>query len=93
VGKTVTGKRNAKSHIVIAKDLTVTAALTATPSSDLNAQVESYRDKQVDLYAVSSACNTHKQTRVEGKGTEIHKRLRMQNTGRERSLLIPYKLG
>jgi len=24
----------------------VTAALTATPSSDLNAQVESYRDKQ-----------------------------------------------
>jgi hypothetical protein len=68
---------------------TVTAALTATPSSDLNTQVGSYRDKQEDLYAVSSACNTHKQAGVEEKGTEIHKRLRMQNTGGERSLLIP----
>jgi hypothetical protein len=34
--------------VVALVSMVVTAALTATPSSDLNTQVESYRDKQED---------------------------------------------
>jgi hypothetical protein len=37
-------------------------------------------------------CLQHSQAaRVEGKGTEIHKRLRMPNTDGRRSLLIPVR--
>ena len=32
--------------VLVDGSICVTAALTATPSSDLNAQVESYRDEQ-----------------------------------------------
>ena len=66
----------------------VTAALTATPRSDLITQVESFRDEQEVL--LWYCCLQHSQAaRGVGKGTEIHKRLRMQNTGERRSLLIP----
>jgi hypothetical protein len=45
---------------VIASMLLVTAALTATPSSDLNTQVEPSRDEQEVLWGIA-ACNTRKQ--------------------------------
>ena len=66
----------------------VTAALTATPSSDLNTQVESCRDEQEVLLGV--CCLQHSQAaRDRRKEAEIHKRLRMRNTDEKGSLLIP----
>jgi hypothetical protein len=40
--------------------LIVTAALTATPSSDLSTQVESFRDEQ-EVLCRTAACNSRRQ--------------------------------
>jgi hypothetical protein len=48
------------SWSVIVSMVFVTAALTATPSSDLNTQVELSRDEQEVLWGIT-ACNTRKQ--------------------------------
>ena len=69
--------------------ITVTAALTATPSSDLNTQVESFRDEQEVPLFVSLLATLAGSSRSKRRETEIHKRLRMQNTDEKRSLLIP----
>ena len=65
--------------------------LTATPRSDLNTQVESYRDEQEVLLGKLAACNTHKPSWDRKEEAEIHKRLRMRNTGEKCSLLIPVR--
>ena len=67
----------------------VTAALTATPSSDLDTQVESYRDEQEVLVCVVLLTTLAGSARDRRREAEIHKRLRMRNTGEKRSLLIP----
>jgi hypothetical protein len=68
----------------------VTAALTATPSSDLNTQVES-REMSRKFLGVACCLQHSQAARDKGKGTEIHKRLRMRNTDEKRSLLIPVR--
>ena len=67
----------------------VTAALTATPSSDLSTQVESSRDEQEVPYVVPLLATLAGSSWSRRREAEIHKRLRMQNTGEKRSLLIP----
>ena len=69
----------------------VTATLTATPSSDLNAQVGSFRDEQEVLLGYRCLQRSQAASRSRRKEAEIHKRLRMQNTGEKRSLLIPVR--
>ena len=69
----------------------VTAALTATPSSDLNTQVESLRDEQEVLRGYYCLQHSQAASRSKRKEAEIHKRLRMPNTSEKRSLLIPVR--
>jgi hypothetical protein len=69
----------------------VTAALMATPSSDLNTQVESYRDEQEVLRGFCCFATLAGSLRDRRKEAEIHKRLRMWNTGEKCSLLIPVR--
>jgi hypothetical protein len=71
----------------------VTAALTATPSSDLSTQVESYRDEQEVLRGFA-ACNTRRQLAELGE-----RKLRFTRDSecgiqaRNVAYLYPYKLG
>jgi hypothetical protein len=69
----------------------VTAALTATPRSDLNTQVESCRGEQEVLRGFCCLQHSQAALRDRRKEAEIHKRLRMRNTGEKRSLLIPVR--
>jgi len=85
-------KKNAAPISLIPK-LVVTAALTATPSSDLGTQVESYRDEQEVLEVGLCRLQHSQAARSKRKGTEIHKRLRMRNTDENVAYLYPYELG
>jgi hypothetical protein len=71
----------------------VTAALTATPSSDLNTQVESYRDEQEVLRG--SRCLQHSQA-ARGIGERKLRFTRDSECGiqaRNIAYLYPYELG
>jgi hypothetical protein len=71
----------------------VTAALTATPSSDLNTQVESYQDEQEVLRSFA-VCNTHRQlSRSRERRLRFTRDSECRIQARNVVYLYPYKLG